>query len=203
MIPSVVTLFLRSTQNQRSNCTPFHATVRLYCILQLDVFDCCPFTCTFIGTVDAGIQGFVPSVVKFCSVRPGTSAAIVPQFLPLCVVTTFFSLMSSTAVLLPVRPVARSMLETDVPCHLSRHCIFVRPGTSAAIASQLIKYSAPHFFLKVLVTAQVSLASSYNVQQRRLNGVVPAFGSVSVMGSAFASSLSAVGGRRLTAVSCV
>jgi hypothetical protein len=38
--PSVTTLFLRSTRNECGNCTPILATVRLYCLLQLTVFDC-------------------------------------------------------------------------------------------------------------------------------------------------------------------
>jgi hypothetical protein len=38
------------------------ATVRLYFILQVAVFDCCPFTSTFIRSVDVWIQGILPSV---------------------------------------------------------------------------------------------------------------------------------------------
>jgi hypothetical protein len=56
------------------------------------------------------------------------------------------SLMSSTAVHLPVCLLARSMLGSKVSCHLLRHCFCVRPGTSAATAAQSILYSLPRFF---------------------------------------------------------
>jgi hypothetical protein len=46
IMPSAKTLFLRSIRNQRCNCTPTLATVRLYCIFQLDVYVFCPFTRT-------------------------------------------------------------------------------------------------------------------------------------------------------------
>jgi hypothetical protein len=61
MMPSVFTLSLRSIRNQRCNCSPILATVRLYCILQRAVFDCRPSR-TSTRPVDAGIQDFLPSV---------------------------------------------------------------------------------------------------------------------------------------------
>jgi hypothetical protein len=51
----------RSTWNQRGNCNPILATVRLYRILQLDAFVFCPFTRTSIRPVDTGIQYITPS----------------------------------------------------------------------------------------------------------------------------------------------
>jgi hypothetical protein len=62
-MPSAPTLNFRSTRNQRGNCTPILATVRLYCILQLPVFLFCPFTHTLIHSVDGGIQDTVPSTL--------------------------------------------------------------------------------------------------------------------------------------------
>jgi hypothetical protein len=38
IMPSATTLLSRSTRDQRGNCTPILATVRLYRILELDVF---------------------------------------------------------------------------------------------------------------------------------------------------------------------
>jgi hypothetical protein len=57
LMPSAITLTFRSTRNQRGNCTPILATVRLYRILQLTVFFWCPFTCTSIRSADAEVQG--------------------------------------------------------------------------------------------------------------------------------------------------
>jgi hypothetical protein len=62
IMPSLATLYFRSTRNQCGNCSPILATVRLYRILQLTVFYWCPFTRTFIRSADAGIQGMMPSV---------------------------------------------------------------------------------------------------------------------------------------------
>jgi hypothetical protein len=61
IIPSATTLTSRSTRNVQGNRDPILATVRLYCIFQLDVFDCCP--CTFAPTrsADVGIQDTQPS----------------------------------------------------------------------------------------------------------------------------------------------
>jgi hypothetical protein len=71
-------------------------------------------------------------------VRPRTSAAILSQFLPPCVCTAFLSLMSSSSAHLPVRPGVRSMLGSKTRCHLCRHCVSARPGTSAATAPQFL-----------------------------------------------------------------
>jgi hypothetical protein len=62
IVPSIITLFFRSTWNHRCNYTPIIATVRWYCIFQLDIFAFCSFTCTPTGSVDAGIQAMIPSV---------------------------------------------------------------------------------------------------------------------------------------------
>jgi hypothetical protein len=68
-LPSIPTLFFRSTWNQRSNCDPILVAVHVYRILQLAVVDCCPLTNhTFIRPTDAWIQGIPPSVVTL-SVR--------------------------------------------------------------------------------------------------------------------------------------
>jgi hypothetical protein len=52
MMPFVPALWSRSTWNQLGNCTPIFVTVRLYRILQLDVFVFCPFTHTPICLVE-------------------------------------------------------------------------------------------------------------------------------------------------------
>jgi hypothetical protein len=57
MLPSVTTLPSRSIRNQRGNRDPIFATVRLYRILQLAIFDCCPA----IRPVDARNQFITPS----------------------------------------------------------------------------------------------------------------------------------------------
>jgi hypothetical protein len=62
-VPSVTTLFFRSTRNQCGYCTPILATVRLYRILQLAVFYSCPYTITSIRPVDVGIKDIMPSVM--------------------------------------------------------------------------------------------------------------------------------------------
>jgi hypothetical protein len=111
--------------------------MRLYPILQLAVFDCCPFTRTSRRrSKDAGIQGKFHLSRHCFLVRPGTSAAIATQSLPPCSCTASFSLTSSTDAHLPVRPLARSMLQSKASSHLCRHCDLVRPGTSAEIATQ-------------------------------------------------------------------
>jgi hypothetical protein len=61
-LPSFRTLTYRSTPNQRGNFSPALAAVRLYRILQLDVFVFWPCTRTPRRLVDAGIQDIVPSV---------------------------------------------------------------------------------------------------------------------------------------------
>jgi hypothetical protein len=44
ILPSIRTLHSRSSRYQRGNCSPILAAVRSYRILQLAVFDCCPFS---------------------------------------------------------------------------------------------------------------------------------------------------------------
>jgi hypothetical protein len=53
-------------------------------------------------------------------VRPGTSAATSFQFMSPCVCTASFSLMSSSAVQLPLRPLARPMLRSKTTFHLAQ-----------------------------------------------------------------------------------
>jgi hypothetical protein len=89
-----------------------------------------------------------------CLVRPGNSATITGQFLPPCVFTESFSLMSSSSAHLPVRLVTWSILGSKTSFHLSRHCCLVRSGTSAAIATQ--------FSPLCVCTASFSLMSSYS-----------------------------------------
>jgi hypothetical protein len=62
-LPSMPTLFSRSTRNQRGNCGPIRLTVRLYCTSQLAVFICCLFTRTSIRLFDVVDQGIMPSVI--------------------------------------------------------------------------------------------------------------------------------------------
>jgi hypothetical protein len=65
--------------------TPIFATVRLYSIFQLAVFDCCSFTRTFIRLVDAGIEDLTPSVVTliFRSTR-NQRGNCTPILVPVC-----------------------------------------------------------------------------------------------------------------------
>jgi hypothetical protein len=60
--PSVTTQYFRSTRDQRGNYGQTLATVRLYCILQLAVFVCCPWTHPSIRLVDSGMQESTPSI---------------------------------------------------------------------------------------------------------------------------------------------
>jgi hypothetical protein len=62
VMPSIAALFSRSIGNQRGNCLPILATVRWYRILQLPVFECCPFTRACCRPLDARIQCFMPSI---------------------------------------------------------------------------------------------------------------------------------------------
>jgi hypothetical protein len=62
LMPSDITLSLRSTRNQRGNRTPILATVRFNRILQLHGFVFCPFTLTSFRPFNIGIQDIMPSV---------------------------------------------------------------------------------------------------------------------------------------------
>jgi hypothetical protein len=145
IIPSRATLFFSFDLEQRGYRLPILATVRVYRILQLAVFDYCPFTRTPTRLVEVVIHDIIPS---------GTtrSAAMAPQFLSPCVCTASFSLLSSSSKHLPVRPRARSMLGSKGLVHLQRHCFSPRPGTRAAIA--------PHLLTPCVSTASFSLMSS-------------------------------------------
>jgi hypothetical protein len=70
-MPAILTLHFCSTWNQSGYCAPLLATMRLYRILQLAVFDCCPIARTSIRPADAGIQDILPSTttLTFCSTR--------------------------------------------------------------------------------------------------------------------------------------
>jgi hypothetical protein len=59
--------------------------------------------------------------------RPGTSAEIATQFLPLCFSTASFSVLSSSVVHLPLRAVVSSLLESKVLYHLFNHCVLFDP----------------------------------------------------------------------------
>jgi hypothetical protein len=59
MNPSAPTLICRSTRNQRGNCPPILANVRLNCFLQRVVFICCP--ATLASTPGVGNQNTMPS----------------------------------------------------------------------------------------------------------------------------------------------
>jgi hypothetical protein len=117
-------------------------------------------------------------LVRHCKcVRPGTSAAIVAQFLPPYVSTASFSLLSSSAVHLPVRPFVPSMLGFKKSCHLVQHCCFVRPETNAAIAAQFLPpcvctaffslLSSPSAHLPVRPFARSMLASKPSCHLRQ------------------------------------
>jgi hypothetical protein len=66
-MPSATTLKSRSTWNQRGNFIPILATVRLYRILQLAVFVCCPIALRSSRQGDAGIQDVLPSTQTLTS----------------------------------------------------------------------------------------------------------------------------------------
>jgi hypothetical protein len=136
MMPSCQILTSRSTRNQHGDCGPILATVRLYRILQFAVFVFSSFFPTPTRSVVATIQDILPSASTLFFVRPGTSAATAPRSLPPSVCTESFNLLSSTDVHSPLRPLARPTLGSRTSCHLFLHCIFVRPGTSAATAVQ-------------------------------------------------------------------
>jgi hypothetical protein len=62
IMPSAITLCLRSTKNQRGNCTPILSIVSLYCILQPVFFFCCSDSLASSHSADVGIHVIVPSV---------------------------------------------------------------------------------------------------------------------------------------------
>jgi hypothetical protein len=136
IVLSSSTLYFRSTRNQRGNYSPIFALVPHNCILQRAVFFCRPFTRTCGRHVALGVQGIVPSVLHCIFVRPETSSEIAAQSSPLFFSTASVSVLSSSVVDLPARVVVSSLLECRALGHLVLHCIFVRPGTSAAIAAR-------------------------------------------------------------------
>jgi hypothetical protein len=104
-------------------------------------------------------------------VRPEIRAAIASQFFPSCARTASFNCLSSSAVHLLARAVVGPTLETKVSCHLMRHCFFVRPETSAAIAFQFLpsyartasfncsSSSAVHFPARAVFGSKLATAS--------------------------------------------
>jgi hypothetical protein len=107
IMPSMTTLYFRSTRNQRGNYDPIFATVCLYRILQLDIFNCCPLTLAYICQVDVGIQGIVPSALTLTSRSTRNQRS---NCGPPCICTESSTLMSSSSVHLPSRPAVRAML---------------------------------------------------------------------------------------------
>jgi hypothetical protein len=112
-------------------------------------------------------------------VRPGTSAAIAAQFLPLYMSTASFSVLSSSFVHLTKCAIVSLFLESKALCHLLAHWFFVQlppnschyasqlhPFASAAIAIQSVLYTPPYFFLQATFTAEVSFVSSSGVHRR-------------------------------------
>jgi hypothetical protein len=91
-----------------------------------------------------------------CFVRPGTSAATASQLLPPYACTESFNFLSSSSNHLPASAVVRSMLGSKRR-HLLRHCCFVRPGTSAATANQLLPPYACTESFSLLSSASVHL----------------------------------------------
>jgi hypothetical protein len=68
ILPSAPTLLFRSTRDQRGDYNRILATVRLYRMLQLDVFVFCPPTRPWRGRVDVVIQGtMLPSSATLLS----------------------------------------------------------------------------------------------------------------------------------------
>jgi hypothetical protein len=135
-LPFVPTLFFSSTRDQRGNCTPILATMRLYSILQLAVFNCCPFTPAFTLQLMMGFKASCHLLQHCFFVRPGTSAEFVTRsLLPLCSCSAPCSLLSSTDDHLPA---VRAMLGSKTSVHLLLHCIVVRPGTKMAITAQFL-----------------------------------------------------------------
>jgi hypothetical protein len=74
-------------------------------------------------------------------VRPGTSPEITAQFLSPYVDTAHFNFLSSSTVQFLARTVVGLLLGPRGLRHLSLHCLFVRPGTSAAIDNQFLSPS--------------------------------------------------------------
>jgi hypothetical protein len=119
--PSVTTLSSRSSQNQRGNCDRILAPclcIAFFSLLSssLSHLPVRP-PVSLMLRFKAPCQRFLHCIF----VRPGTRADIAPHFLPLCVCTASFSLLSSTAVQLPVRPFARPMLGSRTSFHLLQH----------------------------------------------------------------------------------
>jgi hypothetical protein len=126
ILPPLTTPTSCSTWNQRGNCGPILYTVHLDRILQVVHLPIRPAVKVMLG-----FKASCHLLRYCCCVRPGTSAAIAPQFLPSCVCTAAFSMLSSSSLHVPVRSFSRSMLGSNASRHLHRHCVCVRPGTNA------------------------------------------------------------------------
>jgi hypothetical protein len=149
--PSVLAFPFYSTRKQRGNCISILATVRVYYILQLHVFVCCPFTGKSPRMFDFGIKTSCHLLRHCFCVRSGISAAIAPQLLPPCVCTASFSLMSTSSAHLPVRPLAPASAPQFLsPCICTRFfsCPLTRTSNREGLVGiQDITPSAPtlHF----------------------------------------------------------
>jgi hypothetical protein len=122
--------------NQYLSCRGIIVTVRLYRILQLAVFSSAHLPACPPARSMLEFKTLFHLFQHCFFVRPGTSAAIAAQSLPLCVFTESFNFLSSSSDHLPARAVVGSMFSAKPSCHLCRHSLFVRPGTNAAIAAQ-------------------------------------------------------------------
>jgi hypothetical protein len=101
--------------------------------------------------ISLSMRGFNPytHLSRHCSLfRSGTSAATATQSLPYFV-TASISFASSPSVRLPI---FRLVLGFKLAAHLLQHCALVRPGTSAATATQ----SLPCFFTPLAIFASSS-----------------------------------------------
>jgi hypothetical protein len=147
--PSIPTLYLRWFHpKQLGNISRIFAIVLLY------------YTCG--RHVPLGFK--VCHLLQHCCfVRPGTRAEIPAQSAPLYFSTASVSVLSSSVVHLHLRAFVSSLFKCRALCHLLRHCVFVRPETSAAIAAK----SSPLCFS----TASFSVMSS-SVVHLRLRAVV-------------------------------
>jgi hypothetical protein len=138
-MPSLATLYFRSTRNQQGNCLPILVTLRWYRILQLLVFVCCPFTRACRRPVDARFQVLMPSVATRCFCSTWDQLG---NCLPILVTLRYYRILQLLVfVCCPFSRTCRpvdAMLGSKESSHLSQHWIFVRPGTSAAIVSQFL-----------------------------------------------------------------
>jgi hypothetical protein len=140
-LPATQSTVYSFDHGQRCNDLPIPAAVCSYRILQRHSFNFLSSSAVHLPTsaVIGSMLDFnvLSHLLRHCfCVRPGICSAIAFQFLPPCSRTPSFKFLSSSAVHLPARAVVGS--NTNLSCHLLRHCFCVRPGTSAVIAFQLL-----------------------------------------------------------------